>query len=105
MSIALLEFLASAAIIVVSGIGTARAADTISRVTGLGHLLGGALLVATATSRRTCSSASMPLIKAGSIWRWRPTRRGSHQHAGLAGLDMLKPSRGVAAFGLIYYLG
>jgi len=38
MSIALLEFLASAAIIVVSGIGMARTADTISRVTGLGHL-------------------------------------------------------------------
>ncbi|HEX2243682.1 MAG TPA: hypothetical protein VHK27_10600 [Gammaproteobacteria bacterium] len=50
MSNALLEFFASAAIIVVSGISMARTADTISRVTGLGHLLGGALPVATATS-------------------------------------------------------
>jgi hypothetical protein len=39
MSIALLEFFASAAIIAASGIGMARTADTISRVTGLGQLL------------------------------------------------------------------
>lgn len=50
MSIALLGFFASAAIIAVSGVGMARTADTISRVTGLGQLLGGALLVTTATS-------------------------------------------------------
>jgi cation:H+ antiporter len=47
---ALLEFLVSAAIIVGSGIGMARTADAISRITGLGQLLGGALLVATASS-------------------------------------------------------
>jgi cation:H+ antiporter len=95
MSTALLEFLASAAIIVVSGIGMARTADTISRVTGLGQLLGGALLVATATSLPDL------LVGINAVNRgWVDLAVGDLLGAALinmlvlAGLDMLKPSRG-----------
>jgi cation:H+ antiporter len=50
MWIVILQFLISGAVIVVGGIGLARSADAIARVTGLGQMLAGALLVATATS-------------------------------------------------------
>lgn len=95
MSTALLEFLASAAIIVVSGIGMARTVDTISRVTGLGQLLGGALLVATATSLPDL------LVGINAVNRgWVDLAVGDPLGAALinmlvlAALDMLKPSRG-----------
>ncbi len=47
---ALAQFLLAAALIIVGGVGLSRSADVISRRYGLGHLLGGALLIATATS-------------------------------------------------------
>lgn len=95
MSIAVLEFLASAAIIVVSSVGMARTADTISRVTGLGQLLGGALLVATATSLPDLL-VGINAVRNG----WVDLAVGDLLGAALinmlvlAVLDMLKPSRG-----------
>lgn len=50
MAASLTQFLIAAVIIVLGGIGLSRSAEAISRLTGLGHLLGGALLIATASS-------------------------------------------------------
>lgn len=47
---ALGQFLFAAGLIVLGGVGLSRSAEVISRRYGLGHLLGGALLIATATS-------------------------------------------------------
>lgn len=95
MSIALLEFFVSAAIMVASGIGMARTADNISRVTGLGQLLGGALLVATATSLPDLL-VGINAVRNG----WVDLAVGDLLGAALmnmlilAGLDTLHPSRG-----------
>jgi Ca2+/Na+ antiporter len=83
------------AIIIASGIGIARTADSLSRVTGLGQLLGGALLLAVPTS--------LPDLLVGiSAARngWVDLAVGDLLGAALinmlvlAGLDMLHPSRG-----------
>lgn len=50
MWIALLQFISAGVGIIVGGIGLARSADLISRRSGMGHLIGGALLISTATS-------------------------------------------------------
>jgi cation:H+ antiporter len=95
MSFALLQFFASAAIIVVSGVGMARTSAAISRVTGLGQLLGGALLVATATSLPDLL-VGINAVRNG----WVDLAVGDLLGAALinmlvlAGLDMLQPSRG-----------
>jgi cation:H+ antiporter len=47
---ALLQLLLSGVIIVIGGITMARTSDAISRLTGIGHFIGGALLIASATS-------------------------------------------------------
>jgi hypothetical protein len=57
-----------------------RTADTVSRVTGLGQLLGGALLVATATSLPDLF-VGISAARNGWVDR-RLAGRGSHQHAG-----------------------
>src|SRR3970040_1490291 len=95
MSIALLQFFASAAIIIASGIGMARTADTLSRVTGLGQLLAGALLVAAATSPPDLL-VGINAVRHG----WVDLAVGDVLGAALmnllvlAVLDMLHPSRG-----------
>lgn len=95
MSIALLQFFASAAIIIASGIGMARTADTLSRVTGLGQLLAGALLVAAATSLPDLL-VGINAVRNG----WVDLAVGDVLGAALmnllvlAVLDMLHPSRG-----------
>ena len=95
MWLALLQFLFSAAIIVVSGIGMARTADTISRVTGMGQLLAGALLVAVATSLPDLL-VGINAVRNG----WVDLAVGDLLGAALinmlvlAGLDMLGASRG-----------
>jgi cation:H+ antiporter len=95
MSIALLQFLASAAIIIGSGIAMARTAETLSRVTGLGQLLAGALLVAVATSLPDLL-VGMNAVRNG----WVDLAVGDVLGAALmnllvlAVLDILHPSRG-----------
>lgn len=95
MLTALLEFLASAAIIIASGIGMARTADALSRVTGMGHFLAGALLVAIATSLPDLLFG-INAVRNG----WVDLAVGDLLGAALmnmlvlAGLDMLQPSRG-----------
>jgi cation:H+ antiporter len=92
---ALLEFSVSAAIIIVSGIGMARTADAISRITGLGHLLGGALLLSTATSLPDLL-VGINAVRNG----WVDLAVGDLLGAALinmlilAGLDMVRSSRG-----------
>jgi cation:H+ antiporter len=95
MLIALLEFFASAAVIIASGIGMARSADVLSRVTGLGQLLAGALLVAVATSLPDLL-VGINAVRNG----WVDLAVGDVLGAALmnllvlAVLDMLNPSRG-----------
>jgi cation:H+ antiporter len=92
---ALIQFLVSAAFIVAGGIGLTYAADAISRATGLGQLLAGALLISTATS--------LPDLVVGiSAARngWADLIVGDLLGAALtnlailAALDLLQPSRG-----------
>jgi cation:H+ antiporter len=95
MLVVLLQFFISAAIIVPSAIGMARTTDTISRGTGLGHLLAGALLIATATSLPDLL-VGINAVRNG----WVDLAVGDLLGAALmnmlvlAGLDMLRPSRG-----------
>jgi cation:H+ antiporter len=95
MLVALLEFFASAAVIIASGIGMARSADVLSRVTGLGQLLAGALLVAVATSLPDLL-VGINAVRNG----WVDLAVGDVLGAALmnllvlAVLDMLNPSRG-----------
>jgi cation:H+ antiporter len=90
-----LQFFFSAAIIVPSAILMARSADTISRVTGLGQFLGGALLVAIATSLPDLL-VGVSAVRSG----WVDLAVGDLLGAALmnllvlAGLDMLHPSHG-----------
>ena len=95
MLIALLQFSVSAAIIIVSGIVMARTADAISRLTGLGQFLGGALLVATVTSLPDLL-VGINAVRNG----WVDLAVGDLLGAALmnmlilAGLDMARSSRG-----------
>jgi cation:H+ antiporter len=95
MLIALLHFLAAAGIIVPSAMVMARSADAMSRLTGMGQLLGGALLVAAATSLPDLL-VGINAVRNG----WVDLAVGDLLGAALlnmlilAGLDMLRASRG-----------
>lgn len=95
MTTALIQFIVAGTAIVVGGIGLARTADKISRITGLGQLLAGALLTAVATS--------LPDLAVGihaARNGWVDLVVGDLLGAALMNLlvlgvlDMLKPSRG-----------